>query len=97
MKPRMNLGANPLARKILSHRVAVNQDVEEHLPVLTRELIKIPASQLNGCSYCLDMHTKDAAHADETPQRMPGGHYQPHWASRPHWASQPSDTSAVPA
>lgn len=34
------------------------------------ELIKIRASQLNGCAYCLDMHTKDARAAGETEQRI---------------------------
>ncbi len=33
-------------------------------------LIKIRASQLNGCSYCLDMHTKDARAAGESEQRI---------------------------
>jgi AhpD family alkylhydroperoxidase len=34
------------------------------------ELIKIRASQLNGCAYCLDMHTKDARAKGETEQRI---------------------------
>ena len=34
------------------------------------ELVKIRASQLNGCAYCIDMHTKDARHAGETEQRI---------------------------
>jgi AhpD family alkylhydroperoxidase len=34
------------------------------------ELIKIRASQLNGCAYCIDMHTKDARFKDETEQRI---------------------------
>src|ERR1700761_3253725 len=35
-----------------------------------RELIKIRASQINGCAYCIDMHTKDARLAGETEQRL---------------------------
>ncbi|RYE26520.1 MAG: carboxymuconolactone decarboxylase family protein [Sphingobacteriales bacterium] len=35
-----------------------------------RELIKIRASQINGCAYCLDMHTKDALKYGETQQRL---------------------------
>jgi AhpD family alkylhydroperoxidase len=35
-----------------------------------QELIKIRASQINGCAYCLDMHTKDARAAGETEQRI---------------------------
>lgn len=34
------------------------------------ELIKTRSSQLNGCAYCLDMHTKDARAAGETEQRL---------------------------
>ena len=35
-----------------------------------KELIKIRASQINGCAYCLDMHTKDALKYGETQQRI---------------------------
>ena len=35
-----------------------------------RELIKIRASQINGCAYCLDMHTADARKMGETEQRI---------------------------
>lgn len=34
------------------------------------ELVKIRASQINGCGYCLDMHTKDARANGETEQRL---------------------------
>lgn len=34
------------------------------------ELIKVRVSQLNGCAYCVDMHTKDARAAGETEQRL---------------------------
>ena len=34
------------------------------------ELVKLRASYINGCAYCVDMHTKDARHADETEQRL---------------------------
>jgi AhpD family alkylhydroperoxidase len=35
-----------------------------------RELIKIRASQINGCAFCLDMHTRDARKAGESEQRI---------------------------
>ncbi len=35
-------------------------------------LIKLRASQINGCAYCIDMHWKDARAADETEQRLYG-------------------------
>jgi AhpD family alkylhydroperoxidase len=34
------------------------------------ELLKLRASQINGCGYCIDMHTKDALAAGETAQRL---------------------------
>ncbi|HOF21837.1 MAG TPA: carboxymuconolactone decarboxylase family protein [Bacteroidales bacterium] len=34
------------------------------------ELVKTRASQINGCAYCIDMHTKDARRAGETEQRL---------------------------
>jgi AhpD family alkylhydroperoxidase len=44
------------------------------------ELVKIRASQLNGCAYCLDMHTKDARAAGETEQRL---YTLPAWRETP--------------
>ena len=35
-----------------------------------RELVKFRASQINGCAYCLDMHSKDARAHGETEQRL---------------------------
>jgi AhpD family alkylhydroperoxidase len=36
------------------------------------ELVKVRASQINACAYCIDMHTKDARAAGETEQRLYG-------------------------
>ncbi|HLQ99868.1 MAG TPA: carboxymuconolactone decarboxylase family protein [Sphingobacterium sp.] len=40
------------------------------IPAIQMELIKIRASQINGCAFCLDMHTKDALKIGESPQRI---------------------------
>ena len=40
------------------------------LPTATQELVKIRASQINGCGVCLDMHTKDAEHAGDSSVRI---------------------------
>ena len=37
---------------------------------LLRELVRVRASQINGCAYCVDMHTRDARAAGETDQRL---------------------------
>jgi len=44
------------------------------------ELIKIRTSQINGCAYCLDMHTKDARAGGETEQRI---YTLPAWRETP--------------
>ncbi len=43
---------------------------ESTLPTTTQELVKLRASQINGCGVCTDMHTKEAAHAGETQLRL---------------------------
>jgi AhpD family alkylhydroperoxidase len=53
----------------LDHAATTELDRAE-IDSLLRELIRIRASQLNGCAYCIDMHTKDARAAGETEQRL---------------------------
>ena len=43
---------------------------ESGLEVSLLELVKMRASQINGCSFCLDMHSKDARAEGETEQRL---------------------------
>ncbi len=43
---------------------------ESALPKTVQELVRIRASQINGCGYCTDMHTKDALAAGETQLRL---------------------------
>ena len=49
------------------------------------ELVKIRASQINGCAYCLDMHTKDARHNGETEQRI---YLLSAWREAPFYSEQ---------
>jgi AhpD family alkylhydroperoxidase len=42
------------------------------LDPLIRELVKIRASQINGCAYCIELHTREAREVGETDQRMHG-------------------------
>jgi AhpD family alkylhydroperoxidase len=56
---------------------SLNRAVQESgLEPKLLELVKIRASQINGCAYCLDMHTKDARALGETEQRI---HTLPAW------------------
>ena len=50
-----------------------------------RELVRIRASQLNGCAYCIDMHTKDARAAGETEQRL---YALPAWRETPFFTGR---------
>ncbi|MET7551171.1 carboxymuconolactone decarboxylase family protein [Streptomyces sp. NPDC005133] len=71
MDARLNLFGNPVAAKFLGHIVSAGKAVSgSTLPAATQELVKIRASQVNGCGFCTDMHTKDAAHAGETSTRL---------------------------
>jgi AhpD family alkylhydroperoxidase len=40
------------------------------LPISTQELVSLRTSQINGCGFCTDMHTKEAAAAGETAARI---------------------------
>lgn len=63
--------------RVASDAVRVMMEQERYLatsliePPL-RALVKLRASLLNGCAYCIDMHTKDARAAGETEQRLYG-------------------------
>ncbi|MFK4595955.1 carboxymuconolactone decarboxylase family protein [Streptomyces pristinaespiralis] len=70
MDARLNLFDNPVASKTLKHFVAAGKALADDLPASTRELVLLRASQINGCGFCVDMHTKDAAHAGETSTRL---------------------------
>jgi AhpD family alkylhydroperoxidase len=50
--------------------LALSAEVEKNMDRRLFELVKIRASQLNQCAYCLDMHTKDARRFGETEQRI---------------------------
>ncbi|MGC5000101.1 MULTISPECIES: carboxymuconolactone decarboxylase family protein [unclassified Streptomyces] len=71
MDARLNPFAVPSAAKVIKHINSAGKVVSDStLPAATQELVKIRASQINGCGFCLDMHTKEAAHAGETQQRL---------------------------
>jgi AhpD family alkylhydroperoxidase len=61
-------------------QAATKQLDDVDFDVRLRELVRIRASQLNGCAYCIDMHTKDARAAGETEQRI---YALPAWPETP--------------
>jgi AhpD family alkylhydroperoxidase len=69
MKPRIDfLRVSPKAvQAMFGLQNYVNNSGLEHSLL---ELVKMRASQINGCAYCLDMHSKDMRAAGETEQRI---------------------------
>ena len=55
------------------------------LEPLLMELVKIRASQINGCAYCVDMHTLDARALGETEQRL---YCLPVWREAPFYSDR---------
>ncbi|MFO1363494.1 MAG: carboxymuconolactone decarboxylase family protein [Burkholderiales bacterium] len=55
------------------------------LPAALLELVKTRASQINGCAYCLDMHTKDARAHGESEQRL---HALAAWREAPFYSER---------
>ena len=62
------MAAGALAPAVYKAMAAFDRSID--LDPALRELIKIRASQLNGCAYCLDMHTRDARAAGEDERRL---------------------------
>lgn len=69
MKPRLNFytAAPELTKLLVSLNSAINECGLEHSLL---HLIKLRASQINGCSYCVDMHSREAKQDGETEQRL---------------------------
>src|SRR5260370_23380900 len=77
----------PAFAKALAHldNAATKQLDQVNFDHRLRELVRIRASQLNGCAYCIDMHTKDARAAGETEQRiyaLPARRETPYFTAR---------------
>src|SRR6266849_268236 len=71
MDARFDVYGNAVAAKFAKYINSAGAVVTDSpLPAATQELVKIRASQINGCAACTDMHTKDAAHGGETPVRL---------------------------
>src|SRR5262245_62160251 len=71
MDARLNVFENPVSAKVLKHVTSADHAVSDAtLPATLQELVKLRASQINGCGFCTDMHTKDAAHLGESSTRI---------------------------
>lgn len=71
MQARLDMMSNTLGPSFTKYIISANRVVASSaLPAATQELVKIRASQINGCAFCVDMHTKEATLAGETPIRL---------------------------
>ena len=77
-------------RKANPEALAAMRGLEDHVqrcsletPLL--ELVRTRASQINGCAYCIDMHTKDARAGGETEQRL---HLLAAWREAPFYSER---------
>jgi len=71
MDARLNLLENDIATKFAKRFANAGLVIQQSpLPKSTQELVSLRASQINGCGWCIDMHTKDAAAAGETSARL---------------------------
>jgi AhpD family alkylhydroperoxidase len=71
MEPRLNQVGSTVMTRFAKYLVSASKVVADSgLPAATRELVNLRASQINGCAFCTDMHTKDAERAGETRLRL---------------------------
>ena len=71
MEARLDYNSSEILQKFAKHlNAAAAAASKSGLPAATTNLMLIRASQINGCSVCTDMHTKDAEHDGETSVRL---------------------------
>ncbi len=84
MKPRINL--MNVSPGIVHAMLGLEKQVTKAgLDSRLLDLVRMRASQINGCSYCLDMHSKDARAAGETEQRLYGLNA---WRETPYYSAR---------
>jgi AhpD family alkylhydroperoxidase len=69
MNPRIDV-TKYLSSGLVRSMFSLSTEVEKRIERPLLALVEIRASQINGCAYCMDMHTKDARLAGETEQRI---------------------------
>ena len=71
MEPRFNMFGNEIGAKFAKRFASASLVIAQSpLPKPTQELVGLRASQINGCGWCIDLHTKEAAAAGETAVRL---------------------------
>ena len=71
MEPRFDMFGNEIGAKFSKRFASTSMVIAQSpLPKSTQELVGLRASQINGCGWCVDLHTKEAAAAGETAVRL---------------------------
>ena len=71
MEPRFNMFENEIGAKFAKRFASASLVIgQSPLPLPVQELVSLRASQINGCGWCVDLHTKEAAAAGETAVRL---------------------------
>ncbi|MER7859530.1 MULTISPECIES: carboxymuconolactone decarboxylase family protein [Amycolatopsis] len=71
MNARLDYFANPVGGKFMRPLISAGKGLADSpLSLTIQELVRMRASQINGCAVCLDIHTKEAAAAGETDVRI---------------------------
>jgi len=84
MKPRISL--MNVSPGIIHAMLGLEKQVSKSgLDSKLLDLVRMRASQINGCAYCLDMHSKDARAAGETEQRLYGLNA---WRETPYYSAR---------
>ena len=66
--PRMDIAST--APEVYKHLLAISQQVAKHVDRKLHHLLKVRASQINGCAFCLAMHTDEALRDGESAERL---------------------------
>ena len=71
MEPRIDLMTNEIGAKFAKRFANASMVIQQSpMPKSTQELVGLRASQINGCGWCVDLHTKEAAAAGESAVRL---------------------------
>ncbi|MGH3247690.1 MAG: carboxymuconolactone decarboxylase family protein [Trebonia sp.] len=71
MEPRFNMVDNEIGAKFTKRFANASLVITQStLPKSTQELVSLRASQINGCGWCIDLHTKEAAASGEAAVRL---------------------------
>ena len=67
-QPRMDIPR--IAPEVYKHLLGIGREIDKHVDPKLHHLLKLRASQINGCAFCLGMHTDEALRGGESPERL---------------------------